>query len=184
MSRNAIVHSLALILLATSQSLSQEASRSFPLLKDLEVFTGTFQGKAVLPTGTADSEKLGEMQNKKVTIIQTTRWAPGKCAQIVDVSYALDKSETILATMIIGWDQTKKKITTRSYTTHKGVWAGTVAKDGNKWVFAHEGYNLDGKKVRGQRTVTFNSADEYTEVETLTRDGKPEPSITWHFKRL
>ena len=103
---------LASLLFVTSHSFAQEPSRAFPHLESLDMFSGSFEGTTVLPSGTTGSERLGNVKGKKVTIIETTRWAPGKCAQIVDVSYSIDGSETILGTTVIGWDQTKKRITT------------------------------------------------------------------------
>ena len=171
------------LLFLSSQLCAQD--RAFPYLKSLDVFTGTFEGTTILPSGTTGSERLGEVQGKKVTIIETSRWAPGKCAQIVDISYAVDGAETILGTTLIGWDQSKKKITSTQVTTHKGVWSGTVERDGKKWIFSYEGYNLDGKKASGKRIITFTDDDHYTSVDTESvLDGKPQPDVTWHFKRL
>ena len=60
-----------------------------------------------------------------------------------------------------------------------------MERDGDKWVFSYVGRNLDGKKGTGKRVVTFEDADHYTMTETeLTLDGKPQPDVTWHFKRL
>ena len=168
-----------------SEFLVQESLKAAPFLQDLDVFTGTFEGTTVLPKGTADSERLGKLQGKKITLIETAHWAPGKCAQITDVTYQIDGSETILGTTLFGWDQTKNTITYTQYTTHKGVWSGTVSKDGDKWIFTYEGYNLDGHKCIGKRIVNFTDKDHYTLLDTdQTLDGKPELDVTWQFQRL
>lgn len=185
MIRKSAVCVLPVLLFISSQLLAQETSKAFSFLKDLDVFSGSWEATAVIPAGTAESERLGTVQGKKVTIIETARWAPGKCAQIVDVSYQIDGSETILGTTLFGWDQKAKTITTTHYTTHKGVWSGTAVKDGSKWVFSYEGLNLDGKKGVGKRVVTFTDEDHYTLTERdCTLDGKPQPDVTWHFERL
>ena len=184
MIRKSVLSVLLLLVFITSQSSAQETSKAFAFLKDLDVFGGTWEGTTVLPAGTTDSERLGEVQGKKVTIIETSRWAPGKCAQVVDIIFQIDGSETILGTTLIGWDQKAKRITTTRFTTHKGVWSGTVEKDGNKWVFSWEGFNLDGKKGTGKRVVTFTDDDHYTAEQESALDGEPQPHVTWHFKRV
>ncbi len=177
--------SIFAILFINSQISAQENLKAAPFLAALDVFTGTFEGTTVIPTGTTDSERLGEVQGKKVTIVETTRWAPGKCAQVVDVSYRIDGSETILGTTLFGWDQIKKQITTTQFTTHKGVWNGTVERDGDKWVFSYVGEIPRRQERYGEVGQTFEDADHYTMTETeLTLDGKPQPDVTWHFKRL
>lgn len=101
-----------------------------------------------------------------------------------EVAFTIEGTEAIRGTMLIGWDQNKEKITARGYTTHRGVWSGTAEKDGNKWIFSLEGYNLDGKKSTFKRLVTFTDKDHYTVIEReQTLDGKAEPDEIWQFKR-
>ena len=184
MCRSSAVYSLVFVLIVASQSFAQEASKAYPFLKELDVFSGTFEGTTTVPSGTAKSERLGELQGKKVTMLLTTRWAPGKCAQVADASYSFEGGETILGTSLVGWDQKKKQITYREFTTHKGVWNGVVQRDGSKWVFLIEGYNLDGKKVVQKHIVKFTDNDHYTLIATSTTDGEPQPEVTWKFKRI
>jgi hypothetical protein len=184
MIRKSVVCAVAMLVFITSQSTAQETSRAFAFLKDLDVFTGTWEGTTVLPSGTTESERLGQVEGKKVTITQTSRWAPGKCARVMDTSFEIEGSETILGTTLIGWDQKGKTITTTQFTTHKGVWSGTIKREGNKWVFSYEGVNLDGKKGTGKRIVTFADDNHYTAEQHSTLDGEPQPHVTWQFKRL
>ena len=185
MNRRSLVCTLTLLLLAPAYASAQESLKAAPFLQKLDVFSGTFEGTAILPKQTVESGRLGELQGKKVTIIETSRWAPGKCAQIADYSFSIDGSETILGTTVYGWDETKKTITFTEYTTHKGVWSGTVSADGDKWTFAYEGYDLDGRKHTGKRVVTFTDNDHYTMRQTdRAINGHPEPDIKWQFKRL
>ena len=185
MTRTTVTWLLPLLLLNASLLRAQESSSAYHFLKDLEVFSGSWEGTTELPADTPESERLGQVGGKQVKLLETCRWAPGKCAQISEISYMIDGSETILGTTLIGWDQKSEQITMKEFTTHKGVWSGTIEKDGGKWVFAFEGYNLDGKKCTGKRVVTFTDADHYTSIETdRTQDGEPLPDATWHFRRL
>ena len=153
-------------------------------LKDLECFTGDWQATATLPKESAPSDKLGELGGKAVTLSMSVRWAPGKCAQLVDVDWYVPDLVRIKGTAVRAWDQDSKQIREHLFTTHKGTWTGSWKQNGETWVHSYRGHDLDGKVGTGKQTCTFRSADEFVLTETnRTLDGKPQPDMKWTFKR-
>lgn len=60
----------------------EKTSLAYSYLKDLDAFTGTWEGTTVLSEEASDSDKLGDIGGKSVTVIETCSWAPGKAASV------------------------------------------------------------------------------------------------------
>jgi hypothetical protein len=154
-------------------------------LQDLECFIGDWEAKAVLPDGAAPSDQLGEVAGKQVVLKTSVRWAPGKCAQIIDVTYQIEGVVLIKGTAIRAWDQHAEQIREYQFTTHKGVWTGTWTEDGELWVDEYTGKNLDSRVGTGKRVITFRDKNNYVinDIDrTLAED--PQPAEQWQFKRI
>jgi hypothetical protein len=170
--------------MATSIAAAQDVSPAYEHLKDLEVFVGSWEGTTTLPVGAAESEKLGKLAGAKVTLTLTTRWAPGKCAQITEYDFRIEGSEPILGASLLGWDQVNQEIRFNQFTTQTGTWAGVTKRTGTNWIEVIEGYNLDRLKRTGKRVTRFIDKDHFVTTETEQMlDGKPQPDIVWNFVR-
>jgi hypothetical protein len=163
-------------------ALGQECSSPvYPHLKALECFIGDWEAKVTIPDGSTPSEELGPVAGKQVVLTLSIRWAPGKCAQIINATYQIEDVQ-IKGTAIRAWDE--NVIRQYQFTTHKGVWSGTWKKDGGTWIFEYEGKNLDGRIGSGKRLITFKNEDNFVVKETSQMlAGKPQPDNEWHFKR-
>jgi hypothetical protein len=166
--------------------LGEEAeSPVYQHLEDLECFIGDWEATAILPDGTAPSDQLGEVAGKQVVLKTSVRWAPGKCAQIIDVTYQIEGVVLIKGTAIRAWDQDAKQIREYQFTTHKGVWTGTWKKDGGSWIHEYRGKNLDSRVGTGKRVISFSDENNYV-IKDINRTlaGKPQPAEQWKFKRI
>ena len=172
------------IIFAGSSVNAEETSAAYEHLKDLEVFVGTWVGTAMVPEGGLSSDKYGDRSGKPVTITDKTRWAPGKCAQVSEITFAPEGAPEILALAVTAWDQGRNQIRFTEYTTEKGTWSGVWSKEGKTWTVIYDGIDLDGRKCTGKRVITFIDKDHYTlREEDRTKNGESLPPLEFHFSR-
>jgi hypothetical protein len=174
---------LVLTSVTTGQA-SEQAAPVYPQLEALEQFIGDWEARSTVPDDAPPSELLGPIAGKTVILTTYVRWAPGKCAQVINLTYKIPDTVQILGTGIRAWDQKAQQICEHSFTTHKGTWSGTWKKDGNAWVYEYQGINLDGEKWTGKRVFTFTDKDHYVlkDIEQ-TCDGEPRPDAELALQR-
>ena len=176
----------ATLLVVASVTLGQTAEPSaYEHLKELECFIGTWEAEAVLPESPSHSESVQEWAGKPLKLRMNTKWASGKCAQITEFVFEVPGEVKITEVGVTGWDQTKEKFIFSSFTTHKGVWSGTMEKDGDQWVSKYVGFNLDGEKCTGTRLweVIGQGSIVMKDIDATT-DGEPAPDMKYVFKRV
>ncbi len=154
-------------------------------LKDLQCFVGVWEAETIIPKSPANSKSVQKLAGKKLKLRLTFNWTPEKNAQTVAVVYEVPGDVTINSTALRGWDQAADTIKEYSFTTHLGVWTGTIEKVADKWVNEYEGVNLDGAECSGTRTYTFKGNDTMLMTDARQRvDGKETPNMDYHFKRV
>ena len=153
-------------------------------LKSIECFIGEWEGRATIPEGTTSSNQLGDVAGKEIVLTISVRWGLGKSAQIIESVYYVPDVDSIKGTSVRGWDQSSGQIRTYLFTTHKGVWSGTLKKEGETWISVIEGTNLDGEKCTFTELTTFKNKDSFVAKDVnRTVDGKPQPDTEWQFQR-
>lgn len=153
-------------------------------LKELECFVGIWEAEETISDSPNSSATIKNWAGKKYSVRMTVKWAPNKSAQIIEFVGKYPDGVTIIGSGLRGWDQSANAIREYSFTSHKGVWSGTLTKTGNVWVSKYAGMNLDGAHCSGSEASTFESADAYVSRENSEVEGKAIPERVMRFTRV